>query len=47
MYEKNTRSNWGSKDRTKDNLENRVNKKSQLGFPSHWPKADWALGFGK
>ena len=47
QYVLNTKSKKGSKDRTKEKLENRVRKKSRLGFLGFGPKADSALGSGK
>ena len=44
---KNTRSKRGSKDRTKEKLENRVNRKSRLDFPNKGLIANSALGTGK
>ena len=40
QYVLNTKSKSGSKDKTKEILENRVSKKSRLGFLGLGPKAE-------
>ena len=46
QYVLKTKSKRGSNDRTKEKLENRVSKKSQLDFLGFGPKTDSALGSG-
>ena len=47
QYVLNTKFKKILKDRTKDKFENRVSKKSRLGFPNFGSKADSALDSGK